>query len=72
MTVVRQNILSSVMIKIDKLSYGNVKFHLATPEIFKARNLCSYARNNIKKKKEQKSGERNDPSMIVFSKLTTS
>ena len=31
--VVHQNILSNVMLKNVKLSYGNVRFHLTTPEI---------------------------------------
>ena len=44
MTVVRQNILSTIMLKNVKLSYGNLRLHLATPEIFQARNLCSYPR----------------------------
>ena len=34
MMVVYQNILSTVMLKNDKLSYGNVRFQLETPEIF--------------------------------------
>ena len=40
MTVVRQNILSMIMLKNVKLSYGKVRFHL--PYICRARNLCSY------------------------------
>ena len=38
MTVVRQNILSIVMLKTDKLYNGNVRLQLATPEICQARN----------------------------------
>ena len=32
--IVRQNILSSIMLKHVKLSYGNVRFQLATPEMY--------------------------------------
>ena len=39
--VVRQNDLSTIMLKNVKLSYENVKLHLAAPEIYQARNLCS-------------------------------
>ena len=38
MMVVLENILSSVMLKNVKLSYGSVRFHLATPEICYASN----------------------------------
>ena len=44
MAVVRLNILSTIMLKNVKLSYGNVRFQLATLEVFQARNLCSYTR----------------------------
>ena len=33
MMVVHQNIMTTVMIKFVKLSYGNVIFHLGIPEI---------------------------------------
>ena len=33
MMVVHQNILSTIMLKNDELSIGNVSLHLATPEI---------------------------------------
>ena len=46
MTVVRRNILSTIMLKKVKLSYGNVRFHRATPEICQVRNVCSYPRNS--------------------------
>ena len=39
--VVRQNVLSTIILKNVKLSYKNVKLHLATPEICQARNLSS-------------------------------
>ena len=39
MTVVRQNILSTDMLKNDKLSSGKVNLHLVTPELCQARNL---------------------------------
>ena len=42
MTVVRQNILSTVMLTNYKHSNGYVSLHLATPEICQARNLSSY------------------------------
>ena len=38
MMLVHQNILSTVMLKNVKLSYGNVRLHLAIPEICQARN----------------------------------
>ena len=44
MTVIRQNILSMIMLKNVKISYGNASFHLAIPEICWVRNLCSYPR----------------------------
>ena len=44
MTVVRQNILSNVNPENDKLSNGNVRLHLAIPEICQARNLSSQPR----------------------------
>ena len=57
MTVVLQNMLSSVMLKNYKLSNGNVRLHLAAPEICQARNLSSNPRNlsflNIKINKIQ-------------------
>ena len=40
-TVVRQNILSVIMLKNVKPSYGNVRFYLARPEICWARNVCT-------------------------------
>ena len=39
MTVVRQNIMSTVMLKNDKLSNEIVRLHLATPEICQAKIL---------------------------------
>ena len=36
--VVRQNILSTVMLKNDKLFSGSVRWYLATQEIYQARN----------------------------------
>ena len=39
MMVVHQNILSTVILKNYKLYNGNVRLHLATPEICQARNL---------------------------------
>ena len=48
MMVVHQNILSSVMLKNDTLSNGNVRLQLATPEICQIRNSSINARiNNI-------------------------
>ena len=47
MTVVRQNILSTAMLKNDKLSNGNGSLHLATPEICQARNLSSNPRDML-------------------------
>ena len=44
MIVVHQNILSTIMQKNVKLSYGNVRIQLATPEICYATKLCSYLR----------------------------
>ena len=44
MMVVRQNILSILMPKNVKLSYKNVSFHWATPEICLTRNICSKLR----------------------------
>ena len=41
MKVVRENILSSVMLKNDKLTNGNVILHLATSDICQAKNLSS-------------------------------
>ena len=40
--IVRQNMLSTIMLKNVELSYGNARFYLATLKIFQARNLCSY------------------------------
>ena len=39
------NILSAVMLKNDKLSNGNVRLRLVTPEICQARNSSSNPRN---------------------------
>ena len=36
--VVHQNILGTVMLTNDRLSNGNVRLHLAKPEIYRARN----------------------------------
>ena len=36
-----RKILNMLMLKVVKLSYGNVRLHLATPEICQARNLSS-------------------------------
>ena len=51
--VVRQSILSTIMQKNVKLFYGNVRLHLATPEIVWARNLESikYHKKKIMKTK---------------------
>ena len=42
MMVVHQNSLSSVMLKNDKLYYGNVRFQLATPEICQETNRSTH------------------------------
>ena len=42
--VVRQNILSTIILKNDKLFCKNFKLHLATPAIYQARDLSSNAR----------------------------
>ena len=47
MTVVGQNILITIRLKSVKLFYGNIRFHLPTPEICQARNLCSNPRITI-------------------------
>ena len=44
MAVVHQNIMSTTMLKTVKFSYGNVRRQPATPELFLARNFCSYSR----------------------------
>ena len=48
MTVVRQNILSTVMLKNDKLCNGNARLHLVTPEICQPETYCANPRINIK------------------------
>ena len=47
MTNVRQNILSMIMLKNVKLCNGNIRLHLATPNIYKARNISSNPRISI-------------------------
>ena len=44
MSVIRQNILSTIMLKNGKLSNGNVRLHLAKPEICQARKLSNKPR----------------------------
>ena len=46
MTVVRQNILSTVTLKNETLSNRNVRLHMATPEICQDRNLSSNPSTN--------------------------
>ena len=36
--------MSTIMLKNVKFSYGNVRCQPATPELFLARNFCSYSR----------------------------
>ena len=47
MMVVHQNILSAVMLKNYKLSNGNVRLHLETPEICQTRNSSINARYTL-------------------------
>ena len=47
MTVVRQNILSTIMLKNVKLSYGSVRLHLEMSEICQAINSLINSRIQV-------------------------
>ena len=52
MTIIWQNILSTIMLKNDKLSNRNGRLHLATPVICQARNVSSTLRIIVNEKKK--------------------
>ena len=54
MMVVRQNVLSTIMLKNVKLCYENVRFQLATSEKNKPRNLSSSLRITYFSKKKNR------------------
>ena len=47
MMLVRQKMLSTIMLKNDKLSNGNVRLQLTTPEICQASNSLNKSRKRI-------------------------
>ena len=49
MMVVRQNVLTTIMLKNVKLANGNVRLRLETPEIYRTINSSSSLRINILK-----------------------
>ena len=65
--VVHQNILSTVMVKNVKLSYGKVRFHQATPEI-KRNRLVSH---KIFMKILQESLQKDSKSKILLKKIVS-